>query len=176
MMIPLSRRELLARTGTGLGVLGLASLLADESRAAGSPTCAPAATLHPEGQARHSPVHERRPVAGRYVRPETRIDPPPRRDAREPGTQDRAPDPPLSSRALQVPQIRSVESRSARFSPRSERASTTSASCARCTPTCRTTNGPLLMTSGNPSRFGQVWARGSPTASAPRTRTFRASW
>ena len=34
MMIPLSRRELLARTGTGLGVLGLASLLADESRAA----------------------------------------------------------------------------------------------------------------------------------------------
>src|SRR5688572_1930270 len=36
MTLPLSRRELLARTGTGLGVLGLASLLADESRAAAS--------------------------------------------------------------------------------------------------------------------------------------------
>ena len=33
MTLRFSRRELLARTGTGLGVLGLASLLADESRA-----------------------------------------------------------------------------------------------------------------------------------------------
>jgi hypothetical protein len=33
-MLPLSRRELLARTGTGLGVLGLAGLLADDARAA----------------------------------------------------------------------------------------------------------------------------------------------
>ena len=36
MMLPISRRELLARTGTGLGVLGLAGLFADESRAAAS--------------------------------------------------------------------------------------------------------------------------------------------
>ena len=34
MTLPLSRRELLARSGTGLGMLGLASLLADEARAA----------------------------------------------------------------------------------------------------------------------------------------------
>ncbi len=32
-MFPISRREMLARTGTGLGVLGLAGLLADQSRA-----------------------------------------------------------------------------------------------------------------------------------------------
>src|SRR4051812_19757681 len=32
-MLPLSRRELLARTGTGLGVLGLAGLLADQAKA-----------------------------------------------------------------------------------------------------------------------------------------------
>jgi len=36
MMHSLSRREMLARSGTGLGVLGLASLLADEARAATS--------------------------------------------------------------------------------------------------------------------------------------------
>src|SRR5262245_22598362 len=36
MHFPLTRRELLQRMGTGLGVLGLASLLADES-AAGTP-------------------------------------------------------------------------------------------------------------------------------------------
>ncbi|MFL5342533.1 MAG: DUF1501 domain-containing protein [Gemmataceae bacterium] len=34
MFIPLSRRELLQRVGTGLGVLGLASILADEASAA----------------------------------------------------------------------------------------------------------------------------------------------
>ena len=33
-MLPISRRELLARSGTGLGVLGLAGILADEVRAA----------------------------------------------------------------------------------------------------------------------------------------------
>src|SRR4029079_13950681 len=36
MMHSLSRREMLARSGTGLGVLGLAILLADEARAATS--------------------------------------------------------------------------------------------------------------------------------------------
>jgi hypothetical protein len=39
---PLTRRELLARTGTGLGVLGLAGLLADDARAA-SPAANPLA-------------------------------------------------------------------------------------------------------------------------------------
>src|SRR5437879_102047 len=34
MLPPLTRRELLARTGTGLGMLGLAGLLADDARAA----------------------------------------------------------------------------------------------------------------------------------------------
>ncbi len=36
-MLPFSRREMLQRVGTGLGVLGLAGLLADEARAAPSP-------------------------------------------------------------------------------------------------------------------------------------------
>src|SRR5579871_6628467 len=34
MLPAITRRELLARTGTGLGVLGLAGLLADDARAA----------------------------------------------------------------------------------------------------------------------------------------------
>jgi hypothetical protein len=42
MTLPISRRELLARSGTGLGILGLAGLFADESRAAtGSNPLAP---------------------------------------------------------------------------------------------------------------------------------------
>src|SRR5262245_38568996 len=34
MLLPISRRELLAHSGTGLGMLGVAGLLADEAKAA----------------------------------------------------------------------------------------------------------------------------------------------
>jgi hypothetical protein len=53
MSIRVSRRELLARTGTGLGVLGLASLLADEARAAASVNPLAPKTPHFMPKAKH---------------------------------------------------------------------------------------------------------------------------
>ncbi|VTT96396.1 sulfatase : Uncharacterized protein OS=Pirellula staleyi (strain ATCC 27377 / DSM 6068 / ICPB 4128) GN=Psta_3494 PE=4 SV=1: DUF1501 [Gemmataceae bacterium] len=55
--LPISRRELLARSGTGLGVLGLAGLLADESKAAAAASgasnpLAPKVAHHP-AKAKH---------------------------------------------------------------------------------------------------------------------------
>src|SRR4051812_10102292 len=53
MMLPFSRREMLARTGTGLGVLGLAGMLADEARATpGTNPLAPK-TSHFKPKAKH---------------------------------------------------------------------------------------------------------------------------
>ena len=70
-----SRREMLRRAGAGFGSLALSALLADETR----PICrrppgAPAAALPGAGQARDLPVHARRPVAGRYLRPQAAAD------------------------------------------------------------------------------------------------------
>ena len=60
-----------ASSAVGFGSLALASLLADESRAEagrGQSARRQAAAFSRAGQAGHLPVHERRAVAGRYVR------------------------------------------------------------------------------------------------------------
>ena len=79
---PLTRRELLMQAAFGFGGVALTALAADkafggqiESRnepADGSknPACAAAAPFSGEGEERHLPVHGRRAVAGRYVRPQ----------------------------------------------------------------------------------------------------------
>ena len=74
---PLSRREMLRRSGTGFGMLGLAGVLAADGALASAAEAAPGGTgalaaeepaLRRQGPAGRAPVHERRPVAGRYVR------------------------------------------------------------------------------------------------------------
>ena len=77
----LTRRELLRRSGMGLGSLALGTLLSEAgglARAATGSTTTPlartAAALRAQGQAGHPPVHERRAVAGRHVRPQARAD------------------------------------------------------------------------------------------------------
>ncbi len=68
----LTRRDLLRRSGMGFAALGLAGLLPSSQLARGSPALSPLApkeaALSRQGQARHPPVHERRPVARRYLR------------------------------------------------------------------------------------------------------------
>ena len=61
-----------SRFANGFGLLGLADLLADEARAPTRPTRSrvAAAALPAEGEAGHLPVHVRRAVARRPVRPE----------------------------------------------------------------------------------------------------------
>ena len=73
-ILPLSRRAMLRRAGAGFGMLGLAGALESAGllgtaggRRAGRRR--PAA-LRPEGEAGDLPVHERRAVARRHVRPE----------------------------------------------------------------------------------------------------------
>ena len=70
--IPLSRRDLLTRCGTGFGMIGLAGVLRGGRRATPRRRSAGAegAASSGQGEAHHSSVHERRPVAGRYVRSE----------------------------------------------------------------------------------------------------------
>ena len=69
---PLSRREMLARSANGFGAAALAALLAaEEARGADAVAVRPQeAALSRQGQERHLPVHGRRPVAGRYLRPQ----------------------------------------------------------------------------------------------------------
>jgi Protein of unknown function (DUF1501) len=52
MMYPLSRRELLTRAGTGLGMLGLAGLLSDADRVSAAPAVNPLAPKSPHFPAR----------------------------------------------------------------------------------------------------------------------------
>ena len=72
--VGLSRREMLCRSGLGLGGLALGQLLAGApALAAGAEhlaACSAVAPFSGQGQARHSPVHERRAVASRHVRPQ----------------------------------------------------------------------------------------------------------
>ncbi len=70
---PLSRRALLGRLGTGLGIVGLAGLLSEQrllADAAGREQSAGAedAAFRAAGQEHHSSIHEWRPFPGRYLR------------------------------------------------------------------------------------------------------------
>ncbi len=73
---PLSRRRLLQQAASGFGAVALSALLSEDGFATtvagqnGSGRRA-AEPFSGEGEARHFPVHGRRPVAGRHVRPET---------------------------------------------------------------------------------------------------------
>ncbi len=79
---PLTRREMLARSGLGFGAMALGGLLTDSGMIASSAraaevclsSVAPVASVRAQGEAGHSPVHERGAFAGRYVRPEARVD------------------------------------------------------------------------------------------------------
>ena len=62
-----SRRDLLTRCGAGFGMIGLANVLAADAPAP-NPARAEAAAPSGQGEAHHPSVHERRPVAGRYLR------------------------------------------------------------------------------------------------------------
>ena len=91
---PLTRRELLRRGGMGFGLIGLAGVLADDGRWPGHRPAAAtttstrsrpeAAALPGEGQAGRPPVHERRAVARRYLRPQAAAGQVPRQAAAEP--------------------------------------------------------------------------------------------
>ena len=106
-----------------------------------NPLLAEAAAFCGQGEAGDSPLHERRAVAGRYVRSQAALD-----EIRGPGAADaepahRAADGRRLSLAVQVPEVRRVRPGSQRALPahgpphRRHRASS-----ARCTPTCRTTS------------------------------------
>ncbi len=69
-MLPISRRELLARVGTGLGTLGLAAMLDQQGLARRQSAGAEEAAVSAKSQARHPPVHEWRAEPGRYLRSE----------------------------------------------------------------------------------------------------------
>src|SRR5258708_10281189 len=60
LTLPLSRRELLQRLGTGLGVLGLAGVLADESAGATPVAHAPGSPLAPKSS--HFPAKAKRVI------------------------------------------------------------------------------------------------------------------
>ena len=64
-----SRRAMVQALGGGLGAVGLAPLLGPDLIANAAASPGPAA-LRAAGQARHPPVHERRPVPGGPLRPE----------------------------------------------------------------------------------------------------------
>ena len=107
----------LRRAGAGFGSLALAALLADEAarRGAGRQSArAPAAALPGAGQAGDLPVHARRPVAGRHVRPQAAADAGPRQALAEalPG-----PDAEPAGLALEVPEARRVGPRGQRAVP-----------------------------------------------------------
>ena len=85
--------------------------------------------------------------------------------------------PAASSVAVRVPEVRQERrSTSASCCRTSRRSSTTSASSGRCTRSTRRTRRPAacFIPATSPRR-GRRWARGSPTAWAPRTRTCPAS-
>ena len=72
-MPSISRRELLTRLGGGLGMagaVGRAGCRRPSTNAAANPLAPQRPALRPEGEAGHLPVHERRAVARRYVRPQ----------------------------------------------------------------------------------------------------------
>ncbi len=73
-----TRRELLQRTGMGMGAVALAGLLgdtsalqADMSASSVNPLAPKAAAFSRQSQARVASVHEWRPIACRHVRSET---------------------------------------------------------------------------------------------------------
>ena len=99
-----SRREVLRRAGAGFGSLALAALLADEAAADGRPLDAagrPGAAVAGPGPAGDLPLHARRPVAGRHIRPQAAAEPRPRQALAEavPG-----PDAEAAGLALEIPQ------------------------------------------------------------------------
>ena len=106
--------RVLRRAGAGFGSLALAALLADEAAAAPPPAdpLAPRAPHLPgAGSAGDLPLHARRPVAGRHLRPQAAADPGPRQALAEalPG-----PDQEAAGLALEIPQARRVGPRGQR--------------------------------------------------------------
>ena len=174
-----SRRRMLRRLRGGLRLpgpgraagRGVAGRRA--GRRAGGPARAPAAALPGPGQAGHLPVHEGRPVARRYVRLQAAA-PARRRQAaaRSPSRASSSPRPAtLLALALEVPAVRPERDRGQRAVPARRRLRRrpllhqlaarhqrrpTAGRCSSCTPAATTSSGP-------------AWARGSPTAWAPRT-------
>ena len=107
----------------------------------GRPARAEGAALPGEGEARRPPVHERRAVAGRYVRPQAAARQVPRQAAPDRQPPHRAQDRRGDAVAVQVQEVRPVRHRGERAVRQDRRGtSTTCASSARCTPTCRTTS------------------------------------
>ena len=157
----LSRREVLCRIGGGFGGLGLATVLADAGLLAAEQPAGAVNPLAPKpphfpaaGQAAHLPVHERRAVACRYLRPQAGADEARWQAAcpnRSPRSGKREPKGNLLEVAVQDAHGRPERHRGQRTVSRSRpRASTTSASCARCTPTIRiTSRACCMMNSGN---------------------------
>ena len=124
----MTRRELLAPLGDGLRVAGprrpcWPSRAAWPGAATGStttPLAATAAALRRQGEAGHPPVHERRPVAGRHVRPQA--------GARQVRTASRCRRPTCAPSARPAPRCRRRSS-----SRSTARAASRSASCSRTT-------------------------------------------
>ena len=145
---------------------------------AARPARAAAAALRAEGEARHLPVHARRAVAGRHVRLQAAAD-------RDHGKPLPFAKPRVVSSAtgnlLKSPLTFRQHGQSgawvsASCSRTSAGASTTCASSTRCTARTRGTAARCSNCTPAATRSsGRAWARGSPTAWAPRTRTCPAS-
>ena len=72
MMPQYSRREMIQSLCGGLGSIGLTGMLSGQQAQAATLGHYTGPSLADEGETRHLPVHDRRPIAGRHVRSEAR--------------------------------------------------------------------------------------------------------
>ena len=129
------------------------------------------------GQARHLPVHERRAVAGRHLRSEADAREVPRPAAAGRHRRHRAQDRRADAVAVHVQEVRPERHRGQRAVParrRVRRRHLRDPLDAHRHPEPRAVAADDELRP-QPGRPAVAWARGSPTASAPRTRTCRAS-
>ncbi len=158
-LLPLSRRELLARSGTGLGMMALAGLLVESEPATAAsgyqnPLLPKSPHFAGQGEARHPPVHERRALPRRYVRSQAGAGEVRRQGAAQRQPAHRAQDRRGAAVAVQVPEVRRKRHRGQRaLRQDGASSSTTSASSARCTPTCPITSRRLMLMNCGDSRL-----------------------
>ena len=149
-MLPLSRREMLARCGTGIGTIALAGVMADD---AGAPPVAhaPGTAIDPLApKPPHFPAKAKHvihlfmnggPSQVDTFDPKPALDEVPRQAAPDRQPPHRAQDRRGDAVAVQVQEVRPERHRGQRdLRQDRRRTSTTCASSARCTPTSRTTS------------------------------------
>ncbi len=184
----LSRREMLLRCSSGFGALAMAALLREPAfgsaarRVSGRPagrSHAAAAASRGEGPLGHLPLHGRRPVAGRHVRPQAparpRAWPADQGQDASHAVQQRGERPGMS---LEVPPVRRERHPGQRPVPaRRPLRRPTWRSSARWSRTSPSTPAPTTScTPAAGSRAARATAPGSPMDWAANARTSPASW